>query len=158
MSQIPITLFIETPLTNINNLLQRYNIYVHENIDGKTTLYSNYGLKKKTPLYSKYKKKKNSYTRQINEKTITCYQCIFIEIIISKINENCFMTIYKNNSIHFFNSIDLLLSHFFSTGYFSNSRGCSCERCNIEKILEYEKSSGLKINSVKFIENEIRSL
>ena len=44
MSQIPITLFIETPLTNINNLLQRYNIYVHENIDGKTTRYSNYGL------------------------------------------------------------------------------------------------------------------
>ena len=44
MSQIPITLFIEIPLTNINNLLQRYNIYVHENIDGKTTRYSNYGL------------------------------------------------------------------------------------------------------------------
>ena len=29
---------------------------------------------------------------------------------------------------------------------------------DIEKIQEYEKSSGLKINSVKFIENEIRSL
>ena len=158
MSQIPITLFIKTSLTNINNLFQKYNIYVHETIDGKTTLYSNYGLKPKTPLYSKYKKKKNSYTRQINEKKITCYQCIFIEIIISKINENCFMTIYKNNSIHFFNSIDLLLSELFSTGYFSNSSGCSCERCNIKKIQEYEESCGLKINSVKFIENEIRSL
>lgn len=54
----PVTLFIQKPLTNINTLLQIYNIYVHENIHGKTTCYSNYGLKKKTPLYSKYKKKK----------------------------------------------------------------------------------------------------
>ena len=33
----PVTLFIQKPLTNINTLLQKYNIYVHENIDGKTT-------------------------------------------------------------------------------------------------------------------------
>ena len=98
MSQIPITLFIETSLTNINNLLQRYNIYVHENIDGKTTLYSNYGLKKKTPLYSKYKKKKNSYTRQcIGKDNITYYQCLFIDIVIAKINEECLMIIYNNH-------------------------------------------------------------
>ena len=155
----PVTLFIQKPLTNINTLLQKYNIYVHENIDGKTTCYSNYGLKKKTPLYSKYKKKKNTYTRQINNNTITSYQCLFIEIIISKINHNCLMTIYKNyHTIHFFNTIDLLLSQLFTTGYFSNSSGCSCEKCNIEKIQEYEENTGLNIYSVKFIENEIRSL
>ena len=155
----PVTLFIQKPLTNINTLLQKYNIYVQENIDGKTTCYSNYGLKKKTPLYSKYKKKKNTYTRQINNDTITSYQCLFIEIIISKINHNCFMTIYKNyHTIHLFNTIDLLLSQLFTTGYFSNSSGCSCEKCNIEKIQEYEENTGLNIYSVKFIENEIRSL
>ena len=153
-----LTLFKKTKV-NLSKLLPVYNIYVHEDIDGKKTVYSNMFLKKKTPLYSKYKKKKNSYTRQcIGKDDITYYQCLFIDIVIAKINEECLMIIYNNHSIHFFNSIDLLFSSLFSNGYFSNSSGCACEMCNEKKIQEYQQLSGLNIGSVGFIKYEIRSL
>lgn len=69
------------------------------------------------------------------------------------------MTIYKNyHTIHLFNTIDLLLTQLVTTGYFSNSSGSSSEKCNIQKIQQYEENTGLNIYSVKFIENEIQSL
>ena len=71
----PVTLFIQKPLTNINTLLQKYNIYVHENIDGKTTCYLIMVLKRKLHC-TVNTKKKNTYTRQINNDTITSYQCL----------------------------------------------------------------------------------
>ena len=69
------------------------------------------------------------------------------------------MTIYKNyHTIHFFNTIDLLLTQLFTRGYFSNSSGCSCQKCNIQKIKQYQENNGLNIYSLQFIQNQIRPL
>ena len=60
------------------------------------------------------------------------------------------MTIYKNyHTIHLFNTIDLLLTQLVTTGYFSNSSGSSSEKCNIQKIQQYQKNTGFYIYYLK---------
>jgi hypothetical protein len=143
----------ETP-TNIF----KYMFIIHETLNGTESFYHQQHTKKNS--YSQKKTKYVDLVRQAmdvdGENCVKFYKCLFANMVIAKITTECFVIIAKQTmEVRCFNCKSGLIAWLFSSGFFaSRDTGCSCEKCNYERIEEYREKSGLDVTKER-VEREI---
>ena len=143
---------------NIKKYYKCY-IYIHEiNNNIENSYYPDDKKNKKL-----YNKKKMECFEKISNNPKKYYKCIFLDFSIVKITNECIVIISRcilnnnNKRMDIFNNLNLFIEWLFSSGYFSNDVGCSCERCNDVKIEEYKKQFNIEITKKQII-NEITNI
>ncbi len=126
------------------------DIYIHE----YDNFYSSFD--KKNIAQKLYNKKKLEYLEIISNNIKKYYKCVFLDLIIVKITNECIVaiskSIFKNDQgkrLDIFNNLNVFIEWLYSSGYFSSDDGSSSGQANEEKINEYKKQFNIEITKTQ---------